>query len=339
VEKKKVIIISTGIVLLICVIALGLFLGCQPYPAEKKPKLKEEKGPEIIIDKDKIRAYVKILASENFQGRRAGTEGEAEAALYLAQELKKMDIRPIGKKNTYFQPFPLPATDLKWEGKRLVFYVKDNTSKLVSDNILGLIESSKRPYQYIILSAHYDHLGMWKNKLYPGANDNASGVAAVLEIARFLRTAKELPYSIIIAFWGGEEMGLIGSNFFINNPPLNLANIKLAINLDSIGTGVQNGFLLWNDGPAEITNRLYLDWSKWDNIKLLSQYTSLNSSDHKAIAQAQIPAITILADDWLNGNHTSLDNPVTLNYDKISYLARHIAQYLNSPEIEKLLDN
>ncbi|MFZ7104923.1 MAG: M20/M25/M40 family metallo-hydrolase [Peptococcaceae bacterium] len=331
-------IIVWGTFLLITSIALGLFLGYQPQKKLPGNVAENREQPEAAIDKQKIKAYVKKLCSTEFKGRRSGTKEDGELALYLSRELQEMGVSPAGIKNTYFQTFPLPLTDLRWEGKRLTFYIKDENSNLVADNILGVIESPLNPDKYILLSAHYDHLGVYENRQYPGANDNGSGVASVLEIARVLQEQKErLPYSVIIAFWGAEEMGLIGSNYFVGNPTIDLTKIKFNINLDSIGSGARNDFIIWNSGPQEVLRQIYSQWSQWENSNFTREETNLHSSDHKSLAKANIPSLTILAADWLTGNHTSADNYITLNYDKITFLAQNVAGYLSSEKIIPLL--
>jgi aminopeptidase YwaD len=338
VGQKKFFTCAIGIIFLFLVISMGVFLGCQSINKNQQLKPANPEEKDIIIEKAIIQQHVTKLTSQEFQGRRAGTQGDAEAALFLAQELKRLNLRPIGDKSTYFQSFPVPDTDLKWEDNRLSFFLKDKNSSLISDNVLGVLESTVRPNEYIILCAHYDHLGVWSNDLYPGANDNASGVSAVLEIARVLKEKTELPYSIIIAFWGAEEMGLIGSNFFIDNPTIDLKNIKFALNLDSIGKGPENNFLMWSEGPENITSAAYKILKNWQDISFILEKSSVNSSDHKAIARAGIPAITVLADEWLINNHTPGDDAQDLNYSKIHVLAQKIVEFLSSPQIEELLE-
>ncbi|KJS86876.1 MAG: hypothetical protein JM58_06210 [Peptococcaceae bacterium BICA1-8] len=336
-EKKKIFAVSMAIILLICAISLGLFFGCHINNKEAEPRITDKKEDKVLVEKSRIKDHIQKLTGEDFQGRRAGTSGEAEAALFLAKELKNMGLKPLGTRDTFFQTFSLPKTGLRWEGQRLVFYLKDSYSPLLSDNILGLIESSSRPQEYILLSAHFDHLGLWEKQLFPGANDNGSGVSAVLEIARALKHNRELPYSVIVAFFGAEEMGLIGSNFFADNPTIDVTKVRLAINIDSIGSGAQNDFIQWSDGPQAITDNLFSQWSLWRDIELIRQTSAVNTSDHKALGRLGIPSVTILSADWLKGNHTREDKSKLLNYDKITFLAQNITDFLSTQKIEGLL--
>lgn len=338
--NKRLLVLTFFIIFVLGSIVLGVFMGCQLKDPDRQLKAAQPQinDDSYHIDEKRIKEHIRKLASKDFEGRRAGSRGDAEASLYLAQELKEYGLEPLGDKGTFFQSFPIPGADLRWDNKRLVFYLKDNGNTLLSDNVLGVIKSSKRPEEYVLLSAHFDHLGQWQNRLYPGANDNASGVGAVLEMARVLSSQKkDLPYSIIVAFWGAEEMGLIGSKYFIDNPPLDLKKIYLAINLDSIGSGNENHFLYWSAGPRQVTDELYSRWQNREQLVISRQDTTHNTSDHEALGRASIPAVTILSDNWLVNNHTHLDVPDRINSKKTAFLARQIIDFITSPEITELL--
>lgn len=108
-----------------------------------------------------------------------------------------------------------------------------------TQNVVGFVEGKTQPDKYIVVGAHYDHLGILTKKTYfPGANDNASGVAMTLDLAKYYSDVFNQPdYSIIFIFFGAEEAGLLGSRYFCNNPYVPLKKIKFMINLDMVGTG------------------------------------------------------------------------------------------------------
>lgn len=325
--------IKGAYVILLSLIMMSIFSsGCQLK--ENKKQLPSPTNVEISVEE--IKKTLETLSSKDFAGRRAGNEGEAEAALLIAQKLQKINLVPMGEGDTYFQAFPLPQIDLRSNGKRTEFYLTGGQSTLKGDNVLGGLISKQRPEEFILLSAHYDHLGIWQDELYPGANDNCSGVSALLELARVLKEEADLPYSIIFSFWSGEEMGLVGSNFFVNHPTIPLEKIKLNINLDSIGLGENEEFLIWTDGPQDITQAVVNHWSKWGDLSFKKEDSADHSSDHKTMAKGQIPALTILAKDWLRDNHTPLDVPENINYEKLRILTTKIKEYLQSEEIESL---
>jgi aminopeptidase YwaD len=108
-----------------------------------------------------------------------------------------------------------------------------------TQNVVGFVEGKTKPNEFIVVGAHYDHLGILTKKAYfPGANDNASGVAMTLDLAKYYSDVFNQPdYSIIFIFFGAEEAGLLGSRFFCNNPYVPLKQMKFMINLDMVGTG------------------------------------------------------------------------------------------------------
>ena len=305
---------------------------------EEKVKLKSLKLDEKKIDFTKN--TVRYLADEKFGGRRTGTAYEAETALFLANKLKEFGLQPLGENDTYFQSFPIDSYELVQRNSRSVFHrlERNNVERLSGDNVLGLIPSSERTNRYILISAHHDHLGIIGNYHFPGANDNASGVTAVLQIAEELSKNKYLPYSIIIAFWSGEEMGLLGSRYFVENPTVILNNIKLCINLDSIGSGKDYDFIFWGEKNLVITD-LIKNFHSWEGGSFEHQSQHYNSSDHAPFAGKEIPALTILAANWLESNHTVKDTYHLINSKKIVYLSEIIKETVSAPEVAEILNH
>ena len=171
---------------------------------------------------DMIKAHAQQLASESFLGRRAGTAFEHRAGEYVARQLDAMGIKPPPS-GARIQSFPL-----KFE--------EDSPTSL---NVLGLISPSKKTTsdELLVLGAHIDHLGPADGGGYfPGADDNASGVAVALEVARALQNhADQLRRPVIVAFFGAEEIGLIGSNRFVRRGPIDNTRIVAMVNIDMIG--------------------------------------------------------------------------------------------------------
>lgn len=296
-------------------------------------------GEESAIQITALRKHMQVLTEKSFAGRRAGTRGEAMTGRYLAAQLQEMGLQPAGEQGTFFQSFPLPEMTLRRDGKRTVFYKLNNSSPQITENILGVIKGKKYPSQYLVLSAHLDHLGIWENHLYPGANDNASGVATVLEIARLLSEKQEqLPYSVLIAFWSAEEMGLIGSRYFIQHPLVPLEAIRLNINLDSIGSGENNSFIFWAKNLNSFSEWLSGSGLNYSALELVGQLEARHSSDHRAFLEREVPAVTFLAENWLENNHTPLDSDGGLNYEKMAALGQFVQGIFFSSELEKLFD-
>jgi Zn-dependent M28 family amino/carboxypeptidase len=181
--------------------------------------------------------HEKYLASDAMQGRFPGTKGNNDAAAYIAKYFKKYRLRKFG--DSYMQSFQL--------------FVKPEINKVKSDsvitqNVVGFIEGSdeKLKSEFIVIGAHYDHLG-WGGKgtgskkkdtiaIHNGADDNASGVSALLTILKEVSKSKNRPLrSIIFIGFSGEEGGLLGSKYFVNHLPVANDAIKLMINMDMVG--------------------------------------------------------------------------------------------------------
>jgi hypothetical protein len=160
----------------------------------------------------------------------------------------------------------------------------------------------------IVFTAHYDHLGTMGDQLYyPGAHDNASGCAAVLDLARYFHNNK-LKYSVLYIFFSGEESGLLGSQFFVDNPPINLSKIKLLINLDMMCGGTE-GLMLENvmsiDSGCFYQNLVSIN-EQYQFHKELKQRTNSPNSDHYPFTLKGVPAIFIYT---LGGRHGGYHSP------------------------------
>lgn len=160
-------------------------------------------------------------------------------------------------------------------------------------NVCGIIHGSKYPKRYIVLTAHYDHLGAMGDEVYyPGAHDNASGCAMLLNFAQYF-SEKNPEYSIVFLFFAGEESGLLGSKFFIDNPLINLEDIKYLINFDLLAAG-DNGITIVNSTEGEGLN-LYKQLVQInDEEKLLPkivQRANTANSDHYFFTEKKVPAL------------------------------------------------
>jgi hypothetical protein len=167
-------------------------------------------------DTARLMATVRALAADSMEGRRVGTPGGARARRYLAGRLGALGLTPLLADGGYQQPFALA----------------DSTRRGV--NLLAVIRGTRLPERYLVLSAHYDHLGIVRGEIYNGADDNASGTAAVLAIAEALRR-EPAAHSVIVALFDGEESGLLGARAFLAAPPVPVAAIALDLNLDMLG--------------------------------------------------------------------------------------------------------
>ena len=187
--------------------ALTLFISCNTV---KTTPNATKVSQELLKD-------VEILSSDAYEGRKTGTKGAVMARKYLTDRLKEIGLKPYPTQLSYEQAFEIKGRDgaEAIQGINLVAFIPGK-----SDNV-------------IVISAHYDHIGIIKNEIYNGADDNASGVAGLLQFAKYF--SKNKPNnSLIFAIFDGEEMGLQGAKAFLANSPVSLEKIKLNINMDMI---------------------------------------------------------------------------------------------------------
>jgi Zn-dependent M28 family amino/carboxypeptidase len=159
---------------------------------------------------------IQTLSSDEYQGRKTGTKGAEMSRAYLSGRFKEIGLKAFSSTPGYEQPFSFKrGTAAEVKGINMIGYVQGKT-----DNV-------------IVISAHYDHLGVVKGEVFNGADDNASGVGGLLKMAAYF--AKNKPNNtIIFAAFDAEEMGLQGAKAFVANPTVTIDKIKLNINMDMI---------------------------------------------------------------------------------------------------------
>jgi len=279
---------------------------------------RQRPSPEALEKK----AYDDILALSHpdMQGRRAGTAGETRALVYIQEQLESLRLKPCGEEG-YWQMFSVPPMQERYINGRALFRPNEADSlRMPAANILAGLPGRNQS-QSLIISAHYDHLGIYDGKLCPGANDNASGVGCILQVMRLLvqdsLKGSQPRLNIVAAFWGAEEMGFLGSKHFVKKPTIPLSEIKGVINYDTVGNGEKKDFILWSAGDSP-----YLD-----NIRKAIQKNKAeielvagqgHQSDEASFSNTGIPAVTILSKDWLLKNHTSQDDITMINQEKLA---------------------
>jgi len=160
-------------------------------------------------------------------------------------------------------------------------------------NVCGLVKGTQYPDSLLIITAHYDHLGgMGADTYFPGANDNAAGVATLLSLAKYY-AANSQPYSVGFICFAAEEAGLLGSRYFVENPLVSLSKIKFLINLDLVGTGA-NGMTVVN---ANVYPKAFADLNKINNehhyITKINPRGKAANSDHYFFTESGVPAFFI----------------------------------------------
>ncbi|MEN8125808.1 MAG: M28 family metallopeptidase [Bacteroidota bacterium] len=278
--------------------------------------VKNTYGGEISPNDLKTNIYK--LASDDFEGRRTGENGQKIAAKYIAEQYKKLGIKPpLGFEN-YFQKIPQE------------FLKKHSNSS--SENVVAYIRGNEKPDELLIISAHYDHLGIKGKNIYNGADDNASGTSAVLAIAKAFQKAKiegDGPKrSILFLHFTGEEEGLFGSKYYTVHPIFPLSNTVCNLNIDMVGR-VDNEhknkpeyvYLIGADKLSSELHKISEDVNNnYTKLKLDYIYNDDNDpnrfyyrSDHYNFAKNNIPIIF-----YFNGVHKDYHKP-TDTADKINY--------------------
>jgi len=232
----------------------------------------------------------------------------------------------VGDMGTYFQTFSVGNYDPVMVDGRMTFRAAAGGSAS-GENILGLWPGQEPGY--VIVSAHYDHLGIVDKRLYPGANDNASGVAAVLELINELQGQKP-KYNLIFALWSAEEEGLLGSEYFCSKPPVPLAEIKAVINLDSIGNIEKAGEIMgWSTLGNDVSSQLLrkLEEGGW---QIAWGNTDKHNSDQASFNKKGVAGLTLISATWLELNHTPEDLPAKIKIQPIISLVTALKKALVS---------
>ncbi|MDQ6736917.1 MAG: M20/M25/M40 family metallo-hydrolase [Gemmatimonadota bacterium] len=203
--------------------------------------------PEGAVSESRVRFDMGTLADDSMQGRMTGSPGSADAATFIASQMRDVGLVPQGDSG-YFQRVPIALTR-RTNGADRLSLVSDFTvldtfpaaRRRPAVNVIGMIRGTdpRRGSQVVMIDAHYDHLGIGApvngDSVYNGADDDASGTTAVLEIARSIANGPPPRRSILFVATTGEEVGLLGTRWFIAHPPVNLKSIVANMEIEMIG--------------------------------------------------------------------------------------------------------
>jgi Zn-dependent M28 family amino/carboxypeptidase len=184
-----------------------------------------------------------------------------------------------------------------------------------TQNIAAIIRGTAQPDSFLVVSAHYDHLGrMGRNTYFPGANDNASGVALLLELAAHYARPEHRPaYSVVFLLFGAEEAGLLGSRYFVAHPLVPLQRIKFLFNLDLLGTG-EAGATVVNGRVLEAPYRRLVALNDAHHyLPALSARGRAANSDHFPFSEAGVPAFFLYTRGGSPAYHDVNDRPEALS--------------------------
>jgi len=222
---------------------------------------------------------------------------------------------------------------LKLNPKSITIDIKNQfITEYRTQNVLGFIKGSQHPDTFIVFTAHYDHLGMMgKNNVFKGANDNASGTAMVLTLARhFIKSENKPTYSIAFMLFAAEEAGLLGSQHYTVNPAFPMKQIKALVNLDMVGSGSEGISIVNGEANPEIVNQFKtINSSKkyFPDIRIGGE--SCNS-DHCYFHKAGVPAVFIFTrGPECKEYHNLKDIPETLPLTKFTELKELLIEWVD----------
>ncbi len=284
-----------------------------------------------------LQKIVTALSADSMEGRLTGSYGELKTAVFLSNELLKIGVKPYqdsyAKLFTYmYSPNPHDSTDAAKQ-------------QINSQNIVGFIDNHQQ--RTIVIGAHYDHIGRNEHnnsslvnstgQIHNGADDNASGVAAVLTLAKYLQSNKSLePVNYLIVFFSGEEDGLVGSKALVEQLMSDSLGISAMVNLDMVGRlDSLNHLYIGGIGTCpkfgEIIQRV-----NYENFKIITDSSGIGPSDHTSFYLKNIPVLFLFTGTHID-YHKPSDDSEKINFDGLTkiqaYLIDLLKELSNSDEL------
>ncbi len=241
------------------------------------------------VDPKAIMAHVAYLASDSLEGRGTATVGETKAANYIADWFEKAGLQPKGGNGSYFQPFGL------------VIHYEGVPHQVTARNVAGFLDNNAE--QTIVIGAHYDHLGKGYQSgsltpdsqalIHNGADDNASGVAGIIELARYF-TGNDIreKYNLLFIAFSGEELGLLGSKFYADHPTIPMESVALMINMDMVGRlDERKGLTISGWGTSPVWGQVLPELAAKNKLKYAVDSSGIGPSDHTSFYLKQKPVL------------------------------------------------
>lgn len=298
-------------------IATTLIFSCNSV------KTSSSNNKVATIDSVTVRKHLYTLASDDMEGRKTGTAGIEKAAVYIENEFKRIGLSTFDTLKTYRQTF--------------TFQNRRTKEDITASNIIGVLEGKSKKDEFVIVSAHFDHLGIRKKEgeldsIYNGANDDASGVTGVLTLAEYFKNKGTNERTIVFVAFTGEEMGLIGSTHF--GKGIDASKFVAGINLEMIGKTPSFG-----PNTAWLTGFERSDFGKIIQKNLEGSgyqlfpdpYKNFNlffRSDNASLARLGVPSHTFSTTpiDVDKDYHKASDEAETLNMTVITQTIKAVAK-------------
>lgn len=280
------------------------------------------------IEEKNIKTHIKFLSDDALQGRFTGSAGERLALGYIEKQFKALKLQPKGESDSFEQKFPFKSG------------VHGTGTEGTAHNAVAFLDN--KADKTIIIGAHFDHLGLGENgssldanpkgKIHNGADDNASGVAGVLELARYFskNQISEKSNFLFICF-SGEELGLYGSKYFTEHPSIDLTKVNYMINMDMIGrlNPTTKSVSVSGSGTSPVWETLLKNMSG-TQLNIKTDSAGIGPSDHSSFYLKNIPVL-----HFFTGSHSDYHKPSD-DWDKINYAGEKEVLDLIIAVIEKL---
>ena len=249
-----------------------------------------------VADSARMLADISYLASDRLEGRLTGTPGNDSAAAYIARRYEALKLKA-----------PFPGYIQKFVARSAAAAHTGDTAGKPTQNVVAIIEGTDPALKndYVVIGAHYDHLGRStvsaldpdaRDAIRNGADDNASGTAAVLELARIFSIERP-KRSIIFVNFSGEEQGLLGSQYFVDNPPVPITRIKAMLNFDMVGRMKDNEVMVFGTATAtELPPLIDSANARGIPLRVRGSGDGFGSSDHSSFYAKEIPVLHFFTD-------------------------------------------
>jgi hypothetical protein len=271
------------------------------------------------FNEDSLRATVSFLASDAMKGRRNYTPELYSCAQFISARFEKAGLKFFPECSSYFLPFmfsPRNSNDS----------LRNETNSLF--NVVGMINGRTKPQEAIIISAHYDHVGVMNHNIYNGANDNASGIAALLALAEYYSTEKTNDRTIIFCAFSGEEAGLYGSSDFAQF--VNPGSIVAVLNMDMVGAPSfgKRKYCITGASYSDL-QKIFNRNLKGEDVKIVAENGTndlFRRSDNYSFARLGIPAHTIMTSDEESYKcyHQPCDDTRNIDFKNLALISRSI---------------
>ena len=285
-----------------------------------------------IISASQLKSDIKYLSSDKQKGRATGSEQEREIAAFLAKRFEKLKLQPKGKNGSFLYPFQFK--------KPLNIHDTTGGKDCNGTNVIGYLDNQAE--NTVIIGAHFDHLGLGedgnslqpdaKGKIHNGADDNASGTAGVLALATyFTQNSKKEKFNFLFICFSGEELGLIGSKRYCDDPTVDFAHVNYMINLDMIGRLKDSTRKLMIYGVGTAKEWIPLLSSMNGNFNIKKDSSGVGPSDQTSFYLKNIPVLHFFTGQH-HDYHKPSDDFKKINFKGEQEILEYIVQLIEKTE-------